>query len=120
MTKQELISRQKAMTRRILVVLIVFFGLLLANVPLGIFMDIKKPATWIQVLYGAAFFGFLIGSVLLSIWLQKRELRRFGLHCPSCGKPLIGIIGQIAVATGACGHCGERVLSDEEVEIGNK
>ena len=33
-----------------------------------------------------------------------------GMPCPHCKKRLFGIPGQIAVATGNCGFCGEKVF----------
>jgi len=90
--------------------LVVFFGVLLANLPLAKFMERERPAGWIQVLYGVAFGGFLLGNLPLMMWFSKRQQRRFGLQCPSCGKPLVGVTGQVAVATGACGQCGERII----------
>jgi hypothetical protein len=118
MTKQEFISKQQAMTRSsnrwAAAFLVVFFGILLANLSLSSFMDRTKPTTWIQVLYGVAFFGFLLGNIPLMIWFGKRQQRRFGLQCPNCRKPLVRVTGQVAVATGACGHCGERVFSDAQ------
>lgn len=92
--------------------LVVFFSVLFANLPMAEFMDREKPATWIQVLYGVAFFGFIFGNLPLLAWFYKRQQRRFQVTCPNCDKPLTGVSGQIVVATGNCGHCGERVLSD--------
>src|SRR5688572_14425431 len=90
MTKQELISRQKAMTRSSnrwnAAFLFVLLGWLLGNVPLANFMDREKPGTWIQVLYYLVVYGFLFGHILLIILFAKRQTRQFGLQCPSCGK----------------------------------
>jgi hypothetical protein len=116
MTKQELISKQQAMRRSTnrwtAVFLVAFFSIMLANLPLSEYFDRVEPAAWIQVLYGVVFFGFLLGNVPLMIWLSMRQQKRFGLLCPKCLAPLVGVTGQVAVATGVCGNCGERVLSD--------
>jgi hypothetical protein len=32
--------------------------------------------------------------------------------CPLCGKPLIGITGELALTTGRCGGCGEMIVED--------
>jgi len=116
MTKQELISKQQAMTRYsnrwAVPFLVVFMGVLIANIPLAQFIDREKPATWFQVLYGVACFSFLLGNFPLIAWFVKREQRKFGLLCPGCSKPLVGISGKVTVATGACGLCGERILRD--------
>jgi hypothetical protein len=35
-----------------------------------------------------------------------------GVPCPNCCKPLCDIPAQIAVATGNCGYCGEKVFDE--------
>jgi hypothetical protein len=116
MTKQEFISNRQAMTRSSnrtsVVFIVILFGGLLLNIPLAGYMDRAKPEKWIQLLYGIGFFGFLILNFPLLIWVGKRQHKRFRLECPNCHKPLVGALGQIAVASGACGHCGEPVFTD--------
>ena len=117
MTKPEFISRQKAMTKSsnkwTAGFLVVFFGVLLANIPLAGFMDREKPASWVQIVYGFTLFGFLIGNIPLMLWFVKRQQTRFGVRCPSCGKPLVGLSAQVVVATGNCGQCGERIFNEK-------
>ena len=118
MTKQELINRQQAMIRNsnrwAVLFLVILFGFLLANIPLSRIMDTEQPSMWIQILYGIIFFCFPIGYLVSVFWFLRRQQRTFGLQCPNCNKPLIGVTGQIAVATGACGHCGKTVVRDGE------
>lgn len=116
MNKEEFLMRQQAARREENIVsiiwLIVFFGVLFGNIPLAKWMDHHKPAPWIQVTYGLIFFSFLLGNLVLMIWTIKRRVRKYGLNCPSCDKPLTATTGQIAVATGKCGHCGHRVFDE--------
>lgn len=120
-TKEEFIRKQKAMAsssnKWSVGFLVVFFGILLANIPLAKFidhhkLDHQKTVIWIQALYSVGFFGFLIGNVPLMIWFRKRQQRRFGVQCPNCGAPLVDVSAQIVIATGNCGHCGAQILHD--------
>ena len=114
MTKDDFVTRQHAAKREENVVsviwLIVFFAALIGNIPLAKWMDHHRSAAWIQVLYGSLFFGFLIGNLVVLFWVTKRRARKFGILCPGCGKPLTQVAGQIAVATGNCGHCGAKLF----------
>jgi hypothetical protein len=122
MTKQEFISRQKAMTqssnKRMIGWLVVFFGVLLGGVPLSRYVEQHEELTWLGPVFGIGLFVFLIGNLPLLAWFAKRQQRRFGIYCPSCGKPLVGLSAQVVIATGHCGHCGESVFS--ETKAGNQ
>lgn len=38
---------------------------------------------------------------------------RYDMRCPHCGKSIHGgVYTPIAITTGRCGHCGERILED--------
>ncbi len=41
----------------------------------------------------------------------RKRMRKLGLVCPACQKPLVGISSQAVIATGKCGHCGTQYLS---------
>lgn len=41
-------------------------------------------------------------------WDEQR-VRSLELLCPGCGQRLTGVLGAIAVASGRCGKCGQRV-----------
>lgn len=49
--------------------------------------------------------GLMVSVVVLGV-LGK------GLVCPNCRRPLFGIPAQIAVATGNCGYCGQKVFDE--------
>lgn len=114
MTRQEFISRQEALRKsgnKIgIVFLVVFFGFLLGGIPIGDLADHGKTVPGIIFVFG--FFGFLIGFLLFLRRFKKRHQKRFNLSCPSCGKPLLGVISQVAIATGNCGYCGARVFDE--------
>jgi DNA-directed RNA polymerase subunit RPC12/RpoP len=113
-TKQAFINKQKSMIRSsnrwAVIFLVVFFGVLLANLSLA--KSIDRAAIWTQVFYAIVFFSVLIGTIPLVMWFQKRQQKRFSVQCSSCGRPLVDISAQIVIATGNCGHCGERVLHE--------
>ncbi len=109
MTKQELITGQKAFARSAsrngLVIVVVIFGLILGLVEVGDWFDRAKPKRWILYLSFAAFAVLVIGCLSLLTLLSKRDKRRFHLMCPHCGAPLLSFTGQIVIATGNCGRC---------------
>lgn len=114
MTKQEFIERYRAQQKHGtgwgILWIVLFFGILISN---AFFVkDIDRQPKHIQILYGIAFFGFLLVQLPLMAWYFRRETRHFGLRCPSCDKPLIGISAQIAIASGNCGHCGTKLFTD--------
>ena len=52
--------------------------------------------------------GFILGVLFFVVFLVFSSQR--GVPCRHCGKRLFGIPGQIAVATGNCGYCGEKAF----------
>jgi hypothetical protein len=52
--------------------------------------------------------GVVVFFVYLLVLGGSSGLR--GVPCPHCKKRLFGISGQIAVATGICGYCGEKAF----------
>jgi len=117
MTKQEFITKQREMTRgankRSVIWIVFFFGGLLGCAALSGYIDRHaEEYRWIGAAVGIGLFVFLIGNVALMLWFGVRQQRRFGHRCPHCNKALVGFGVQLAIATGNCGHCGERVFSD--------
>ncbi len=114
MTKNEFITRLCAAKRQDRIVttiwLVVFFGVLFGNLPLTKWLQHHQSKVWMSTVYLPVFFGFLIGNLVLTIWLTKRRIRKFGLLCPACGKPLVQATAQIAIATGNCGHCSKAIF----------
>lgn len=117
MTVEELISRQHALSRSTnrwsIFFLVVFFGVIFGNLPLGRKMDDPSTPVVVKAIYMMVFFGIIFGNIPLMIWFSRRQSRVFGLGCPNCGKPLTGVTGQVAVATGKCGLCGSWVTSNK-------
>jgi hypothetical protein len=54
-----------------------------------------------------------VANAIFIIWYFPRSQRKFGLACPHCHKFLAGQqSSQIVIATGNCGHCGERIFDE--------
>jgi DNA-directed RNA polymerase subunit RPC12/RpoP len=54
-----------------------------------------------------------VALALVAAGLVERQIRRDPrVRCPSCGGSLLRH-SAVTIATGKCGHCGSRVLSDD-------
>jgi amino acid permease len=116
-TKQEFIKRQQTMTRgtnkRLGFWMAFFFAALFGCIPLMRYIERQEQDyTWIGAVAAAGLLVFLLGNLSLMVWYGARQQRQFGHRCPHCNKALVGFGVQLAIATGNCGHCGERVFSD--------
>jgi len=63
------------------------------------------------MIFGSA--ALMYGTGIVTILRKKRQLRKIGLACLSCRKPLTLVPAQIAVATGICSHCGGSIFAGE-------
>src|ERR1035437_3835711 len=118
MTKQEFITRQQAMTRatnkRLGFWMVFFFAALCGCIPLSSYIERhEQDYRWIGTAFGIGLLTFLCTNLGLMAWYGLRQQRRYGHRCPHCNKSLVGFGAQIAIATGNCGQCGERVFSDQ-------
>ena len=116
MTKQEFIARQREMmqngNKRILIWIVLFFGGIFGCAALASYLD-RHPeeSLWIEAAVGIGLFAFILVNLGLMLWFGVRQQRRFGHRCPACNKALIGVLVQVAIASGCCGHCGAKVFS---------
>jgi hypothetical protein len=53
----------------------------------------------------------LIVLVLSPLLFRRYMRRRFGVRCPNCGKPLLGVDAGIALFSGYCWYCRKKVVS---------
>lgn len=63
-----------------------------------------------------------VAIMTLSIWvvapipilgrINKKRMRRLGLHCPSCDASLVGGVGRLAVTTLYCSQCGAKIVEN--------
>jgi hypothetical protein len=52
----------------------------------------------------------VFGLIIFGAFCLAMVVIQAGVPCPHCKRRLFGISGQIAVATGICGYCGEKVF----------
>jgi hypothetical protein len=111
-TKQEYIAKQRAMTRgvnkRLVCWLIVFFGGLGAMIPFLDYIDQHSEKAWMGNVVGIGLAIFLFGNFVWLAVFAKRQKRQFGVQCRNCSKQIVN--SQIAIATGNCGFCGEKLF----------
>ncbi|WP_152619982.1 hypothetical protein [Lysobacter sp. A03] len=105
MTKDQFVKRRAkfyARDRRVnTVYLILFFGVLLAAIPLASLV----PARY-QGAAGISYLVLLIVNAAIFTLRGRNQAQRAGFVCRFCNGGLLGIPGDIAVATGNCPHCG--------------
>jgi DNA-directed RNA polymerase subunit RPC12/RpoP len=106
MTKQEFVSQIR--TRDHQYVIRGWIGLALIVIALGavgLVQHLETHERSSKILYGLIAGFLLVGTVALICWGEGR-----GVRCPSCGTRLFGTRAQIAIATGNCGYCGQKVF----------
>lgn len=116
MSKREFVQAQVASTKvlnRRMSIWLVFLVLgMISLVPVVDYLD-KRPQEfgWIAQASGGAFLGFIMLCFGLLAWSGVKEARK-GPKCPHCSRPLQHINAKIAIATGNCAECGEKVFTD--------
>ena len=109
MTKDQFVRRRSEFYKRDrrfnTIYLALFFGLLVAAIPL--FGCIPEQH---QGLAGISYLVLLIANAVIFTLRGRGQAMRAGLVCHSCNGGLLGIPGNIAVATGNCPHCGKRAF----------
>jgi hypothetical protein len=61
-------------------------------------------STFLRYAYG------VVGCIFIAAFFLAMAVSQLGVPCPHCKKRLFGVAGQIAVATGNCGYCGEKAF----------
>ena len=116
-TKEQFIENREAADRAARRHLIICGALFLCVVVLPVFICVRVGPN----IYGLVVCGFqyagLLGIGFFMGFAGKRRIRRYGLVCPACDKPLTLTAAKIAIATDKCAHCGATVFSlkDERV-----
>lgn len=105
-------SAQERHSRR--VVVYGLGGAFVAGMPLAYFVDwqgyldqlvgTSLPLYWLEGVGGILLIGYAFALC--------RVTQPYGVPCPNCGKRLIRIGGLLALMTGNCGFCGEKVVDD--------
>ena len=73
----------------------------------GLFPELNKQSQgWFAL-------GFMVWMfVVMLIGTSRWTWRRAGLTCPHCGHQFRGTSFEVVMASGNCGGCGRRILSD--------
>ncbi|HEY3855552.1 MAG TPA: hypothetical protein VGO67_14270 [Verrucomicrobiae bacterium] len=117
MTKQDFISRQKALkqnsSKPMKVWLVLFFAIILGIVPVSAYTKRHGAPEWVNNTIFVIWLILFIGNYVFIILFAKRQQRRFGYRCPTCNTRLSGSLAQIAVASSNCGVCGKSAFIDD-------
>lgn len=116
MTKREFIKAQASTARALNIRMSVWIGLFLLGiiglVPLVDYLNKHPDASgWIARASGFVFLGYVTLVLSFMLWDAVSRQRK-GPTCPNCYKPLLHFNAKIAIASGNCPECGERVFSD--------
>ena len=78
----------------------------LTGIPLAEALDLDRPKSVLLIFgcFGAAMIVIACVFVRLSI--------KAAIRCPRCAKQIVGFSGQVVIASGRCGQCGEAILSE--------
>ena len=78
----------------------------IAGIPFAEAVDLDHPSPVLIVfgLFGAV---MVVGACVLVRLSLKATLK-----CPRCGKQIVGLSGQVVIASGRCGYCGETILAE--------
>ena len=104
MKKEDLIQIRDKMNRAVIwFFALVFTGLVAFMLLSTVIPDaLKWQANVILAIYA-----------ITSLWVIIRISNRFDVKCPHCLRSLQGgVLISLALTTGKCGHCGERVLEE--------
>ena len=115
MTRDEFISKQKAVEHDLRYLGFIPWGIVFA-IELGmvgwfiyllvvLFKYFATDALF-AIVSQMAFCLFVLGGFYVADRVWRRKLDKSGLRCPSCRKWLDSAVAE----TGLCGQCGERVL----------
>ena len=91
--------------------LVLLFTGMLGMVPVTYYLD-KRPDEfrWIANVAGSVVLGLFLAGFGFIAWYGIRQQRK-GPRCPHCSKPLLLLNAKIAIATGNCAECGEKVFT---------
>jgi hypothetical protein len=116
MTRAELINRVRAhkrsMSRAWGVWLVVFLGIVLANIPIGKARR-ADPSSGVWVTLHVLSLVVVAAAVWFLVYFWRSKARHYGLTCPLCEKAIVGEVAQAAEVTGRCPDCGIRIVDEE-------
>lgn len=91
-------------------IVLVALPITLIAIPTG--LDIDQTPQWLVITCSIIFAVLFMAGLLHWVKGIKQRLRDFDLVCPTCSKEIDAQMMQIAIASGHCGHCGTRLVSE--------
>jgi hypothetical protein len=92
-----------------IIFLIYFFGMTFAISKLLDFIKTHTVERWVKLIpISLLLASFVILAILILFLRHKTKIQ--GLMCKNCKKLLVGQLGQIAIASGNCGNCGQKLF----------
>lgn len=119
MTRDELINRvrvhKRSMSRAWGVWLVVFLGIVLANIPIGTARK-ADPSSNMWVMLHLLSLLVVAATIWLLVYFWRSKVRHCGLTCPLCERAIVGEAARTTEATGRCPGCGVRLVDEEPDE----
>ncbi|MEP6672749.1 MAG: hypothetical protein ABJF10_26530 [Chthoniobacter sp.] len=109
MTKQEYISRRKAMGQSFIKWMIGWLVVFLCLTLGPQWRYFEQYKEW-KCVFCAGMAVILGGMAMWLGWFVKRQQQRFGISCPSCGGTQIHF--RVVTTTGRCEHCAATIFSE--------
>jgi hypothetical protein len=116
MTKQEFVEKQLAWkhisARTSAIWIISWFSIMGGLIWLKNYVEAHVHADWVNPTFSICFLVVVVGITPFLICFTKRQQKRLGVICSSCGKPLVGRKSKEVIVTGNCSYCGKKIFSE--------
>ncbi|MDD5459042.1 MAG: hypothetical protein PHF37_06595 [Phycisphaerae bacterium] len=113
MTKEEFIAIYRKTNKQFNIVGIAFLtsfaGITFIAASILNFIKKHEVANWVRLVPATLLFGSLAFFAIMAWYLHYKAKKR-NLTCSSCKKLLLGQLGNITIASGNCGNCGQPVF----------
>ncbi len=93
-----------------------FIGFVLISYPLVGWIDSNQASLWFCVIWVFALFAILSLSIIFYIRAMIRQIKLFGLVCPSCEVNMGGVDLRSVVALGKCRKCGAQLVANHSIK----
>jgi len=95
-----------------------YFSILIGNLFCVKYFDVNNWSVPHQAVYGLMFFSFLLSGFLFLYLLRHFLSQRYGLVCPECKRPIVGVMnGAITVEHSRCPNCEQKIVEGDYTAI---
>jgi hypothetical protein len=113
MTKDDFLKRLDELKQTSRVMATAYISMFMIILAL-LWWELHHPtAPWIRTMAFPVFVALVLVQAFFLKWIVRAMLRRHGLLCPECGKPLTKPPVKMQGSTGTCGNCGAVVIKPE-------